>query len=646
MASNEVEEIFTPTNRSAAVWKYFGFKKDSSGKLLKDDRAICKQCRQAVAHGGGTTNLRNHLRVNHPALYEELCSPSESNSSKQDTMDRFLHSFPSVGKLSSNSQRARMLSDAIVEFIARDMRPVSVVDGIGFLNLMHVAEPRYTTPCRKTTMELIGRKYTDLKREIRGYIAQQDWMSLTTDLWTSKAGDAYISLTAHFVCRNFEMMHRNLETRHLPGVHDHSHLASALRDSTSEWCIDLDHVSAFTTDNGSNIVKTVKEDLEVIHLPCAGHTLNLAVQSALKVPAISTALSRCKKVITHFNQSRIDREELHLKQQQLGLPGHALIQDVQTRWNSTHDMIKRICEQQPAIQAVLHRRRDLVHLEISSGEWRILEDIADLLEPYKDATTYLSSESYPTISALGPLFTEIRSKLSPSESDSTAVRQFKNALAIDMDKRYQDPNVSLILNKASFLDPRFKSLAHLPATSQEETVDSVIDELTQTLHVVAQPVCSSAEQESEGSPAKKKKTCLEKLLGEKFQTEPLSTGVVTVSREELVQVEVSRYKSEPPLRLSKKPLEWWSSHRHAFPNLATMAQKYLGIVASSVPSERLFSTAGNVVDAKRAALLPENVNKLVFLHENLAPIHLQYRRLLSKCQCESCKDLQKTSQEP
>ena len=77
-----------------------------------------------------------------------------------------------------------------------------------------------------------------------------------------------------------------------------------------------------------------------------------------------------------------------------------------------------------------------------------------------------------------------------------------------------------------------------------------------------------------------------------------------------------------------------------------MAQKYLGIVASSVPSERLFSTAGNVVDAKRAALLPENVNKLVFLHENLAPIHLQYRRLLSKCQCESCKDLQKTSQEP
>ena len=75
-----------------------------------------------------------------------------------------------------------------------------------------------------------------------------------------------------------------------------------------------------STDNGSNI-KTVKWRLGFIHLPCAG----LSSSSALKVPAISTALSRCKKVITHFNQSRIDREELHLKQQQLGLPGHALI---------------------------------------------------------------------------------------------------------------------------------------------------------------------------------------------------------------------------------------------------------------------------------------------------------------------------------
>ena len=57
-----------------------------------------------------------------------------------------------------------------------------------------------------------------------------------------------------------------------------------------------------------------------------------------------------------------------------------------------------------------------------------------------------------------------------------------------------------------------------------------------------------------------------------------------------------------------------------------MAQKYLGVVATSVPSERLFSTAGNVVTAKRSTLEPENVEKLVFLHDNLPPVNLPYQR--------------------
>jgi len=75
MASTE--DIFTPANRSSPVWKHFGFKKDSSGRLLKDARAICKQCKHGVAHGGGTMNLRSHLRVNHPSLYDELVSSSK-----------------------------------------------------------------------------------------------------------------------------------------------------------------------------------------------------------------------------------------------------------------------------------------------------------------------------------------------------------------------------------------------------------------------------------------------------------------------------------------------------------------------------------------------------------------------------------------
>ena len=58
-----------------------------------------------------------------------------------------------------------------------------------------------------------------------------------------------------------------------------------------------------------------------------------------------------------------------------------------------------------------------------------------------------------------------------------------------------------------------------------------------------------------------------------------------------------------------------------------MARKYLCITATSVPSEQLFSTAGNIVSDKRSALLPENVEKLLFLHSNLPKRHLEYERV-------------------
>ena len=64
-----------------------------------------------------------------------------------------------------------------------------------------------------------------------------------------------------------------------------------------------------------------------------------------------------------------------------------------------YNMIK-LCEQQAAIAAVLLPKQDSSHLEILSNEWRVFKDIAKVLEPYKDATIYLSADTYPTISAL------------------------------------------------------------------------------------------------------------------------------------------------------------------------------------------------------------------------------------------------------
>ena len=61
-------------------------------------------------------------------------------------------------------------------------------------------------------------------------------------------------------------------------------------------------------------------------IPCAGHSLNLAVQDGLDIQEVHTALAQEKKIVTHFHKSRLDSEALKSKQKQLGLPQHELIQ--------------------------------------------------------------------------------------------------------------------------------------------------------------------------------------------------------------------------------------------------------------------------------------------------------------------------------
>ncbi|KAH7946295.1 hypothetical protein HPB49_022830 [Dermacentor silvarum] len=78
------------------------------------------------------------------------------------------------------------------------------------------------------------------------------------------------------------------------------------------------------------------------------------------------------------------------------------------------------------------------------------------------------------------------------------------------------------------------------------------------------------------------------------------------------------YLGAPVLPQSEYPLEWWKSHgSQLYPVLAKVAQKYLSIPATQARSERLFATAENIVSSQRELLLPDHVEQLVFLHENL-----------------------------
>lgn len=78
--------------------------------------------------------------------------------------------------------------------------------------------------------------------------------------------------------------------------------------------------------------------------------------------------------------------------------------------------------------------------------------------------------------------------------------------------------------------------------------------------------------------------------------------------------ELTSFLKTTLIPLNENPLEWWKSNSHAYPRLHQIAIKYLSVVATSVPSERLFSKAGLTATKQRSRIKPKRLSKILFLN--------------------------------
>ncbi|XP_042203813.1 E3 SUMO-protein ligase ZBED1-like [Homarus americanus] len=82
-------------------------------------------------------------------------------------------------------------------------------------------------------------------------------------------------------------------------------------------------------------------------------------------------------------------------------------------------------------------------------------------------------------------------------------------------------------------------------------------------------------------------------------------------------IEIRRYMEESPIPREGDPLDWWEKPAALFPKLQEQAKMFLCSPTSSVPSERLFSKAGELVSKRRSCLKDKNVIMILFLNKNM-----------------------------
>jgi hypothetical protein len=186
-------------------------------------------------------------------------------------------------------------------------------------------------------------------------------------------------------------------------------------------------------------------------------------------------IKACKKLITHFTSSSQAMAKLLAKQTN---PGRELkpIQDVTTRWWSTHSMVERLLRLKMYL-AILEDEGEL-NCNLTEQQWVVCSELQKLLEPFMIVQRLLEGQTYVTISLIPYVIFKLRKNLEEllnSPMSSNHVRAISQKMADKLvqifgtgvegtvavahlpEGRNRRPvGIQIHTLLASLLDPRFK----------------------------------------------------------------------------------------------------------------------------------------------------------------------------------------------
>jgi hypothetical protein len=504
------------------------------------------------------------------------------------------------------------IHEAIGKMIATDIQPIQMVENSGFRQLVQLLEPRYVIPSRKYfSDQVLPGLFNCMKEKILLHLREVPGIAFTVDIWTADhTTQSFMSLTAHWLTYTFGNKAAALHCEAFDGQHTAAHIGSSFLQMLAGWGISKDQCQIVLHDNGRNIVKAFK-DLQLPHASCITHTLQLVIGDGFAIQdSIDQALNACRKIVGHFKHSAAATTRLRELQVDLNVSQHQLVQDVSTRWNSTFYMLQRLLEQRLPISVFCSESEAVSNL--TPVQWTLLEGVVHLLRPFEEITRNMSSET-ACISLVIPTVKAISAHLEKDDTHQTSVRLMRTQLLASLKRRLGALQEDSLYSVATLLDPRFKLRCFNTEAAKKKAVNSLTAAAEQInpASEVAPPV-PPFDEIVEPAPQRRRVddlwSCLDDLLSDPRSDQLPSTGF---------QKELATYVSEGLLPRLDDPCLWWRDNRERFPSLAHVARRYLASPPSSVPSERLFSAAGDVVSDHRCSLLPENAERLILLKFNM-----------------------------
>lgn len=409
--------------------------------------------------------------------------------------------------------------------LAADLEPANMVHRAGFRNLIHHFEPGYILPHRTTFTRT---HLPDLMEEVKTKVLKQletaEHVVFTTDCWTDDyAHNKYMCVTAHYISPTWELVSFLLATIPLEGSVTGELLNKQLLLTLKEW--KLSRISrTLVTDQGADILKAGRiggwQQFE-----CFAHRLDLCIMDHGMdvVKDVKSVLTKCKDIVRFL---RYKSPEVCTKQQELNDLMENVVENdhiyssviteahnsslkqyyakyiyscseknvfmtfsscrcVSTRWSSVWIMIDSIMKNRAVIHSLMMKygKRELL---FRSKELRFLEKLLQFLKPFKEHTTKMQADKWPTLSRVWPTVLALIATCQPTsalerdtdedsddyDSDApdgvisvsyyTVLEQLKSAVLAAIIRKFPKDELFLL---ATSLDPNFKGLRGIFKTS-------------------------------------------------------------------------------------------------------------------------------------------------------------------------------------
>ena len=227
--------------------------------LYKEKETVfskCKHCKNFTFHHKNSSELKRHLRIQHPPIYRKVCLDDEKQYQEKAKVD------------SEPKNRNDKIVKAYNKWVYGTGQSFSISDHVLFKNLINVIDESIQIPGRKGTFNAMIKEFESMKVSMKKMLEKSEMIHMTMDMWSSKGlRYSYLGCTVHLFDsdsssrKNFILCLREFE-----GSHTAKQIIKKVLEISEEFEI-RKKIGSITTDGGRNIRRAIldlstMEDIE------------------------------------------------------------------------------------------------------------------------------------------------------------------------------------------------------------------------------------------------------------------------------------------------------------------------------------------------------------------------------------------------